>query len=118
MYKEYRKVKLIRTSLAMILCIVMSASFSARLPSHYPENFQYMDTLNRLDLNKATTVINGASFTLSSNLVVHTAGKQFAKLKELKTGQPVGVSYVKSGDNNRMVTEIWILPSGYTFPQL
>lgn len=107
--------KLIHTSLTVILCIIMSASFAARLPSHYPEDFKYMGKMDRLDLNKATAVINGASFTLSSNLVVHTTRKQFATLKELRAGQPVGVNYIQSGDNNRMVTEIWILPSSYTF---
>ena len=41
--------KLIHTSLAVILCIIMSASFAARLPSHYPEDFKYMGKMDRLD---------------------------------------------------------------------
>lgn len=109
--------KLIHTGLAMLLCIVMSAPFAARLPSHYPDNFQYIGQVNQVNIDQGTAVIGGRQFILSTDTAVHSPRKASDTIKSLREGQTVGLHYIQSGDDNRTAIEIWIFPSDYKLQQ-
>lgn len=109
--------KLIHTCLAMILCIVMSASFAARLPSHYPDEFDYVGVIKKLDLRNNAIEIDGQRYILSSNLTVHSLTGNFGSNTSLRTGMRIGYGFLSIESNNRQIGEIWILPSYYELPE-
>lgn len=109
--------KIIHASLAIILCLFMSASLAARLPGHYPDEFDNVGTISKLDIENHAIEINGIRYLLSSNLVVHSLQTNFSSSRYLRTGMRIGYGFLSLEGNSRQIIEIWILPSYYQLPE-
>jgi len=116
--KEDQVVIKTRILVALVLNLLAGVASAAGLPKYYPEAFEYMGMLQRLNVEQGTAVINGTSFRLSNNLQVHTLDSQFGTVHSLKTRLPVGCKTVRDPTGRRLITEIWLLPKDYSFPAL
>lgn len=101
---------------AMILALALGTGYAetARgLPEYYPEYFDQWGTLNGVNTQDDFIVIDDISTPLASDLKIHTPATQFGTLHSLRQGMKVGITF-RSGASRRMVSDIWVLPAGYS----
>jgi len=107
----------IRFSIILVLSLLADTALADSLPGYYPDDFQYAGVLQRLDTSSGTIVIGGRRYSLSHRLVVHTLNTRFASTESLQAGIPVGFSHMRVGPDLQEITEIWVLPKNYPFPE-
>ena len=88
---------------------------SERFPDYYPNNgFQRVGTLDAVQLDRQTVVINDIAYSLASNIVVHSQSLFSIPSTSLRVGAKVGYKMAKGG---QFITEIWLLPRDYKNPR-
>jgi len=85
------------------------------LPGHYVENeFSGIGTIDAVNLDKGTIVIGDIFFLLHEDVIVHSLRQQSAAKHKLKLGTKAAYSLAAGSGRQRLITEIWLLPKGYT----
>ena len=87
------------------------------LPEYYPASFQAAGAIHALRSGNIIITGHAGSFSLSTNVLVHSVSTEFAPRNELRAGKEVGFSFNKGMGNKRTITEIWVLPHGTIKPQ-
>jgi hypothetical protein len=87
---------------------VTGLALAQSLPSHYPDRFERTGTIN--DAYEQTIVVNDVAFELSPEVVVHSYQYESnAPVATLVPGTKIGYRI----DEDRLVSEIWLLPAYY-----
>ncbi|MGE0372409.1 MAG: hypothetical protein AB7Q01_11040 [Gammaproteobacteria bacterium] len=107
--------KLILLAGALALCF---PAFAASLPDYYPERFDRWGVIDQVNLDRQIIVINDVNVRVTRDLRVYTVNTRFAALQSLKPGMKVGFGTTGSRALSGAVSEVWILPSDYTPPQV
>lgn len=89
-------------------------STAGGLPSYYPESFNVVGALGRLDLRNGEAVIGDSLYHLSATTPVHTLTSQSATLNALAPGSLTGCQVIRDAKGRRFITEIWVLPDSYS----
>ena len=100
--------KLLFATALMLLSVTTMAA--ALLPAHYPGSFDNTGYLNSASLGQRILDMEGLRYKLSPLVSVHTLNKKRGTVLGLKKGTPIGITL----DKNNIVTDIWILPKGYS----
>lgn len=95
--------------ITVLLNSVSPAWAGGGLPSYYPDHFPMTGRIDRVDVSSQAIVINDMSYTLETDIPVHTQYTQFATVGHLKQGMQVGFSFSNMGSHPR-VSELWVLP--------
>lgn len=94
----------------LIVIAFASTAVAQRLPAHYPaEGFQRTGIVDAVIADENRIVIGDISYTLSSNVVVHSLTAKDVSIARLRPGVHVGMRNGRS----RVITELWLLPSSY-----
>ncbi len=108
MFKPLRQGALL---LVLTLMFGLAAPTQARdLPDYYPDSFQWVGTLNKLDLRKNSIIVRDALFPLAQEVKVYTPRSRFATLQALRPGMKVGCRTEKDSQGRKVVSAIWIFP--------
>lgn len=99
-------------SVALLLLALPLTLAARQLPAHYPDSFQHMGTIDDINVAAEHIVILDTMMRLPSAIPVHTPQQPLAHVNGLRRGMRVGFSLQGMG-NQRMVTEIWVLPDRY-----
>lgn len=99
--------------LFLLLVLVLLPAMAARLPGHYPSEFQAVGIVNQVDTRDLNLVVNNRSFPVSRNAAIHDLRNPFTTLNAVKAGNKIGFRLEKLTDNRYMLVEIWILPNDY-----
>lgn len=102
------KTKLITAILASIMMI--GTALADDLPSYYSKGMQRTGSLDGIDHERRTIVIDDVRYIMSSNLVVHSPTSFSIPATQLRINSKVGY---KLSTNGRLIMELWVLPRGY-----
>ncbi len=102
------KTKLITAIIAMI--IMIGTAYADDLPSYYSKGMQRTGSLDGIDHNRQTIVIDDVRYVMSSNLIVHSPTSFSIPATQLRINSKVGY---KLSANGRLIMELWVLPRGY-----
>ena len=98
-----------------VATVILASSVWAELPNYYPKDgFQRVGTLDAVQLERQLIVINDVPYTLTTNTIVHSTSSYRVPLSRLSAGLTIGYKFSSGG---RLITEIWLLPSGYKEPR-
>ena len=104
---EFLKVTIHSLKIALIALLVSISTTVAALPDHYPNSFDVVGVVGKIDLESRKLHLNGANeVNLSSSTKVHyPVRSKIGAVKDLRVGSKVGCTKSRSGS----VTDIWIL---------
>lgn len=102
-----------KVSLFLLLALALLPAMAARLPGHYPSEFQAVGIVNQVNMDDRVLVVNNKPFPVSGNAAIHDLRTPFTNLDALQAGDKIGFRLEKIGDNRYMLAEIWILPADY-----
>ena len=99
--------------LMALICTVALFTTAARagsLPDYYPETFQWLGTVNELDLGERVIVVRDAFFPLAREVKVYTPRSQYATLQSLRPGMRVGCRFDTNEQGIKVISAIWVFP--------
>lgn len=102
------KTKLIAAILTSIMLI--GTAVADGLPGYYSKGMQRTGSLDGIDHQKQTIVIDDVRYLMSSNLIVHSPDSFSIPATRLRVNSKVGY---KLSNNGRLIMELWVLPKGY-----
>ena len=102
------KTKLIAALLTSI--VLVGSAFADSLPDYYKKGMQRTGSLDAIDLERQTIVIDDMRYLVSSNMIVHSPRSFSIPATRLRVNSQVGY---KLSSNGRMIMELWVLPKGY-----
>ncbi len=94
----------------LVLSLFMLPAQARDLPDYYPPTFQWMGTLNGLDLGKNLIVIRDVVFPLADEVAVYTPRSRFATLRSLRKGMKLGCKVDVNEKGTEVISAIWIFP--------
>ncbi len=100
----------LRIPLLLLAWLGLGTAWAAGLPPTYPPGFQHAGLVDQIDAGHGRIVINDLGLTLAHGVRVHTPRGRSGGLTLLRPGQRVGCTL--RGQNQPVVTDIWILPAG------
>lgn len=106
-----KKYPLKPAALAFLFVLSLGAA-AAPLPDYYPQQFNRIGVIDRVDVGEGQIVIQDTLLLLSPGTAVHSPSRQFALPRELRKGMKIGYDLRKK-DGKTTVTEIWILPDSH-----
>lgn len=95
---------------ALLLCGSTAWARSDRLPAYYPAAFDNIGVVDAISAKRDSMVVGDVFFHLSANTRVHGLRTQKVTLGWVERGSRIGFSTA-----NDLITEIWILPSDYSY---
>jgi hypothetical protein len=109
--------KHLHLALFFVLALLTNISHAVRLPSYYPANgFTYMGIVDGVNLKQHTVIVNDMSYAMADYVQVHSMSEQYDSLARVREGVEIGFSKTTGGNGRGMITEIWLLPTGYIDP--
>lgn len=81
------------------------------LPKYYPTSFQGTGVIYKINSSSMTVTGSAEKYTISPNVLIHSLSTEFSTRQELRKGRTIGFSFTTNGSNQRVMTEIWILPA-------
>ncbi len=113
MFKRHSQTpRLFALALLLISSIAVPVQVQATdLPDHYPATFQWLGTLNKLDLRENSIIVRDALFPLAQTVEVHTPRSRFATLQTLRVGMKVGCKIERNNQGEKVVSGIWVFPN-------
>ncbi len=101
---------------AVALMLATLTATAAELPSYYYPDppVRTGGTVGRIDGKKQLIVIADSLYNLSNRVIVHTVDSEFAPLSQVSPGSTVKFRYMATQSGDRLITEIWVMPTGYT----
>ena len=92
-------------------CLFAGTALAQSLPNYYPDKgFQRTGTVDAVNVERQSIVINDQLMSLSGNVIVHAPNAYAVPATRLTKGTRVGY---KLSQNGSLIVELWILPSGY-----
>jgi len=85
--------------------MLINTSQAESLPAYYPDAFQVLGVLERIDNEHSILIINDRKLNISSHLKVSTPRNRSTTIRALRTGMLVGAN--PSGAH---ADQIWVLP--------
>ena len=98
-------------ALIFTVALFTTAARAGSLPDYYPETFQWLGTINELDLGKRVIVVRDAFFTLADEVKVYTPRSRYATLQSLRPGMRVGCRFETNDQGSKVISAIWVFPS-------
>jgi hypothetical protein len=85
------------------------------LPSHYPERFSSVGTVDWIGNSGDKIVINDTGFTVAEYVVVHGLYSKTVPFSRIRKGSRIGffLSSSNNADGGSVIKEIWLLPDDY-----
>lgn len=99
-------------TLLLLLAIGLPA-LAARLPNYYPSEFDMVGVVNSVNKADGVMVVNGKTFPVSRNSLIHSLREQHTTLDAIRAGAKIAFRLEKIGENQYMLIEIWLLPDDY-----
>lgn len=88
----------------------VTPAVQARLPEYYPDHFPQTGTLQEVNIEKGTLLINATQYRYDTNVKVHSLHTAHSSLRALKPGMGVGYA-LGAGKNAALIAEIWVIPA-------
>jgi len=98
-----KKIFLVMLGIAALACVSPAVGQADPI---LPIAMELQGTVDNVNLDTNTVVINGTTFRLAQNIVVHTAGQE--QRTALKAGDAVG--YQLDKNNAKLIRQIMIMP--------
>lgn len=104
-------------TLALVLALLLPAvALSRGLPYGYPEEVMTEGIVSRVDLRNSFASIADRHFRLTAETRIHRPNTQKEGSSfDLRPMQRVGIDYTFDDNDERVLTDIWILPKGASF---
>ncbi len=100
----------LKKGLVLILVLIVMPVFNSAFAEHYP--FSYAGTLES-STNENQTVINDTVFSIAVDVQVYSSSGLSLALSDLQLGDKVGCNFYRIGQYERMITELYKLPSTF-----
>lgn len=103
----------------LLLLAVALPALAARLPDYYPAEIEMVgivdsvDSVDSVDKANLTMVVNGKSFPVSPEALIHSLRERYTTIDAIRAGDKIAFRLQKYGDNRYMLIEIWLLPDDY-----
>ena len=102
---------------AAVLLGVAAAVQAAELPEWYPQEFDAVGRVQRIDRVGGEMVAGDRYFRIARDAQVHSLNTPDDTLLSVQEGTLLGVRAYRLENGQRLMTEAWILPGTYTPPE-
>jgi len=99
-------------AIAVIALLLAGTVAAQNLPRYYKDaDFQRTGRVDSVQIEAQRIVIDDVSYSISSNLIVHSPKAYSVPVSNLKVGTLVGYKMLNA--RSRLISEVWLLPSDY-----
>ena len=98
--------------MAVVALLLTGTVLAQDMPRYYEDaDFQRTGRIDSVQIEAQRIIIDDVSYSISSNLIVHSPRAYSVPVSNLKVGTLVG--YKMLNTRGRLISEIWLLPNDY-----